>query len=461
MRIEKDSMGEMQVPDNALYGASTQRAVLNFPISGLPMPPPFIVGLAHVKRACARANEELGRLDKAKADLICQAAREVADGKFFDQFPVDVFQTGSGTSSNTNMNEVLANRCSQLAGKPIGSRKPVHPNDDCNMGQSSNDIIPTTLHVSVAVAIESQLKPALKRLHRALSTKAHEYDRIVKIGRTHLMDATPLTLGQEFSGYGAQVSKGIRRCDKAIAALQELAVGGTAVGTGINCHPEFAKKVCRLISEKTGLYFREAENHFEAQGGRDDCVEVAGHLATIAASLTKIANDIRLLGSGPRSGIGELLLPETQPGSSIMPGKVNPVMCEMLVQACIYAQGMSNIVNMCGRDGHFELNVTIPLIAKALLDAVTVLANGAATFSERCVEGIQVDKHHCEVLVQRSLMLVTALNPHIGYDNSAKVAKKAFAEDKTLREVVLELKLMKPEEVDAALDPMEMVRPKA
>jgi fumarate hydratase class II len=461
MRIEKDSMGEMQVPDSALYGASTQRAVLNFPISGLPMPPSFIKGLAHVKRACARANEELGRLDSAKADLICKAANEIAEGQHIEQFPVDVFQTGSGTSSNMNMNEVLANRCSQLAGKPVGSKKPVHPNDDCNMGQSSNDIIPTTLHVAVAVALATQLKPALRRLELALSKKSHEYDQVVKIGRTHLMDATPLTLGQEFSGYEAQVCKGIRRCDKAIAALEELAIGGTAVGTGINCHPEFAKKVCRLLSERTGLHFREAENHFEAQGGRDDCVEVAGQLATIAASLTKIANDIRLLGSGPRSGIGELLLPETQPGSSIMPGKVNPVMSEMLVQACIYAQGMTSIVNVCGRDGHFELNVTIPLIAKALLDAITVLANGATTFSERCVEGIQVDRHHCDVLVQRSLMLVTALNPYIGYDNAAKVAKKAFEEDKTLREVVLELKLMKPEELDAALDPMQMVRPKA
>ncbi|MFO7725884.1 MAG: class II fumarate hydratase [Oceanipulchritudo sp.] len=459
MRIEKDSMGDMELADEALYGASTQRAVLNFPISGQGMPPAFIKGLALVKWACANANEELGKLDGKKAGLICRAAEEIADGGLADQFPVDVFQTGSGTSSNMNMNEVLANRCSQLAGKPVGSKEPVHPNDDCNMGQSSNDIIPTTLHVSVAVALTNQLMPALKQLEKALAAKAHAYDSIVKIGRTHLMDATPLTLGQEFSGYEAQVSKSIRRCSKAISALEELAIGGTAVGTGINCHPEFAGKVCRLLSEKTGLHFREAENHFEAQGGRDDCVEVAGHLATIAASLTKIANDIRLMGSGPRSGIGELALPSTQPGSSIMPGKVNPVMSEMLVQASIYAQGMANIVNMCGRDGHFELNVTIPLIAKALLDAVTVLGNGAATFSSRCVEGIEVNREHCDMLVKRSLMLVTALNPHIGYDNAAKVAKKAFAEDKTLREVVLELKLMSPEALDDALDPMKMIRP--
>ncbi len=454
-------MGEMQVPDNALYGASTQRAVLNFPISGRPMPAAFIQGLARVKWACARANYELGRLSKKKADLICLAAEEVVHGQFLDQFPVDVFQTGSGTSSNTNMNEVLANRCSQLDGKPIGSRDPVHPNDDVNMGQSSNDIIPTTLHVSVARALRDQLKPGLQMLEAALDAKAREFDDIVKIGRTHLMDATPLTLGQEFSGYAAQVRKGIRRCDQAIEAMQELAIGGTAVGTGINCHPEFAKLVCRLLTEKTGLTFREADNHFEAQGGRDDCVEVAGYLATIAASLTKIANDIRLMGSGPRCGLGELILPPTQPGSSIMPGKVNPVMSEMLVQAGIYAQGMANIVAMCGRDGHFELNVTIPLIAKALLEAITVLANGAATFSERCIEGIVANRQHCHELVTRSLMLVTALNPHIGYDNAAKVAKKAYQENKTLREVVLELGLLDPATLDAALDPTSMIRPKA
>jgi fumarate hydratase class II len=450
-------MGEMQVPDDALYGASTQRAVLNFPVSGQRMPAGFIRGLALAKWACARANEELGKLSSEKAELIARAAEAIAAGEHGDQFPVDVFQTGSGTSTNMNVNEVLANLCSGYAGKPVGSREPVHPNDDCNMGQSSNDIIPTTLHVSVAVALETRLKPALGELEKTLADKAREFSDIVKIGRTHLMDATPLTLGQEFSGYAAQVRKGIRRCDKAIEALQELAIGGTAVGTGINCHPEFAGKVCRLLSEKTGLQFREADNHFEAQGGRDDAVEVAGQLSTIAASLTKIANDIRLLGSGPRSGIGEIFLPETQPGSSIMPGKVNPVMSEMLVQAALYAQGMAGIVSSCGRDGHFELNVTIPLIAKSLHDAIEVLANAAATFSERCVAGIEANREQCDMLVKRSLMLVTALNPHIGYDNAAKVAKQAFKEGKTLREVVLEQGLMDEAELDKALDPMGMV----
>ncbi len=459
MRTEKDSMGEMELPDEALYGASTQRAVLNFPISGQGLPEGFLNGLARVKLACAKANEELGRLDAEKAGLIAQAAGEIIAGRNMDQFPVDVFQTGSGTSSNMNMNEVLANRCSQLAGRAVGSKEPVHPNDDCNMGQSSNDIIPTTLHVSVAVALRDRLKPALQELETALKAKSDAFAEVVKIGRTHLMDATPLTLGQEFSGYAAQVGKGATRVDKAVEALEELAIGGTAVGTGINCHPKFSGKVCRLLSEQTGIAFREAENHFEAQGGRDDSVEVAGLLAAIAASLTKVANDIRLLGSGPRSGIGEIALPATQPGSSIMPGKVNPVMSEMLVQASLYAQGMATIVQGCGRDGHFELNVTIPLIAKALHDAITVLANGAATFSRRCVEDIEVNRETCDYLVTRSLMLVTALNPYIGYDNAAKVAKKAFAEDKTLREVVLEEGLMEEAELEKALDPMSMVKP--
>lgn len=461
MRTEKDSMGEMSVPEDALYGASTQRAVLNFPISGQPMPPAFIRGLGLVKAACATANEDLGRLSKEKADLIRRAAEEVAAGKLDAHFPVDVFQTGSGTSSNMNANEVISNRVSQILGKSIGSKDPIHPNDDVNMGQSSNDIIPTTLHVAVAEAIQSQLVPSLEHLAEALEAKAEAFKGIVKIGRTHLMDATPLTLGQEFSGYAAQVRKGVARARRAVAALSELAIGGTAVGTGINCHPEFAGRVCKILSEQTGIPFREADNHFEAQGGRDDAVEVAGYLSTIAASLTKVANDIRLLGSGPRSGISEISLKATQPGSSIMPGKVNPVMSEMLVQASIFAQGMSQVVAMCGRDGHFELNVTIPLIAKALLDSVTVLANGARVFADECVAGIEANEARCDELVKRSLMLVTALNPYIGYDNAARVAKKAFTENKTLREVVLAEKLLDEATLDKALDPMDMVKPKA
>ncbi len=460
MRNESDSMGPMQVPDNALYGASTARAVLNFPISGHPMPEGFIRALGLIKFAAARANVELGRLDPKLAELICAAANEVASGKLDSHFPVDVFQTGSGTSSNMNANEVISNRVCQLAGTEIGSKTPAHPNDHVNLGQSSNDITPTALHLSVAIAIKDKLIPALEVLHSALEAKSKEFSDIIKIGRTHLMDATPLTLGQEFSGYAAQLGKAIARANHCIEVLTPLAIGGTAVGTGINCHPEFPGKVCRILSERTGISFHEAANHFEAQGARDDAVEVAGELATMAASFTKIANDIRLLGSGPRAGLGEINLPATQPGSSIMPGKVNPVMSEMMVQASIYTIGLSQTVAMCGRDGHFELNVTIPLIAYALHESITVLANSANKFADACVKGITVNKERCAELVARSLMLVTALNPILGYDKAAHVAKKALAEGKSLKEVILAEGLMDEAAIDKALDPRAMVSAK-
>ena len=459
MRLEKDSMGEMEVPDEALFGASTQRAVLNFPISGRPMPTAFIHALGTVKWACAAANESLGRLSAEKASLIKTAALEVEDGRHDSDFPVDVFQTGSGTSSNMNINEVVSNLAAQSSGNPIGAKEPIHPNDDVNLGQSSNDIIPTVLHVSVVLALRDKLLPALNHLGEALEAKSEEFSEVIKIGRTHLMDATPLTLGQEFSGYAAQLRKSEARAQRAIDCLLELAIGGTAVGTGINTHPEFGASVCANLADKTGLGFREADNHFEAQGARDDCVEAAGHLTAIAASLTKVASDIRLLGSGPRSGITEISLPSTQPGSSIMPGKVNPVMSEMLVQVCIYVQGLSQSVSICGRDGHFELNVTLPLIAHCLHESIECLANGARTFADRCVVGIEANETRCRELVERSLMLVTALNPHIGYDNAAKVAKQAFAEGKTLKEVVLELGLLDEPTLNAALDPLTMVKP--
>lgn len=451
-------MGAMQVPEDALYGASTQRAVLNFPISGYPMPARFIQSLGLLKAVCASANEELGLLNAVKAQLIQKAGREIYEGQHNDQFPVDVFQTGSGTSTNMNVNEVISNLACLSAGKAIGAKDPVHPNDDVNHGQSSNDTIPTALHLSVALALKESLVPSLEYLADELETKAKVFDEMVKIGRTHLMDATPMTLGQEFSGYAAQVRKSIVRAKKGIDALKELAIGGTAVGTGINCHPEFATKVVHILSEETGIDFREAGNHFEAQAGRDDAVEVAGYLTTIAASLTKIGNDIRLLGSGPRSGLGEISLPATQPGSSIMPGKVNPVMSEMLVQSSIYAMGLGNVVSNCGRDGHFELNVTIPLIAYSLHESIRILSNAAKTFAERCVSGIEANVEVCDALVKRSLMLVTALNPHIGYEKASHVAKKAFAENKTLKEVVLEEGLMDETTVDAALDPKRMIR---
>ncbi|MCC6415142.1 MAG: class II fumarate hydratase [Opitutaceae bacterium] len=457
MRTEKDSMGEMPVPDDAMWGASTQRAVLNFPISGRQMPAAFIRGLGLVKAVAAQINAELGRLPVEKSILIQRAAREIAAGRHHAQFPVDVFQTGSGTSTNMNANEVIAHRAAQLAGVP----GVVHPNDDVNLGQSSNDIIPTVLHISVAVALREELRPALARLHAALADKSRAFDNVVKIGRTHLMDATPLTLGQEFSGYAAQAAKAVARVDRAVVALGELAVGGTAVGTGINGHPEFARRVCMVLTEETGIEFREAENHFEAQAARDDLVEVAGKLTAVATALTKIANDIRLLGSGPRAGLGELKLPATQPGSSIMPGKVNPVMSEMLVQVCLYTQGLMQTVALCGRDGHFELNVTLPLMAHCLHEAAACLANGARVFAEKCVEGLEADEARCRELMERSLMLVTALNPRIGYDAAAAVAKEALATGKSLREVVLAKKLMTPAALDEALVPLAMTKPGA
>jgi fumarate hydratase class II len=456
-RTERDSMGEMQVPQDALYGASTQRAVLNFPVSGRPMPPEFIHAIGYLKAACARANLELGVLSAEKARLIEQVSLEVAEGKFDAHFVVDVFQTGSCTSSNMNANEVIANRISQLSGEAIGSKKPVHPNDDVNMGQSSNDTMPTALHVSVASALFKQLKPALTLMHTALEQKAGEWKDVVKIGRTHCMDATPLTMGQVFSGYAMQVEKALERLDRALFALKPLAIGGTAVGTGINCKPGFAQKVCQELSQMTGLSFHEAPNHFEAQAGRDDCVEVAGLLTTMAAGLIKIANDIRLLGSGPRSGIGELLLPAVQPGSSIMPGKVNPVMCESLIQVGLYTMGLCQIVTQCGRDGQFELNTMIPLIAYSLLDSIRCLANGVTAFTKDCLHGLRVNESRCQELVERSLMLVTALNPLIGYDKAAYVAKKAYEENKTLREVVLGEKLVDEATLDQVLDPKTMV----
>ena len=454
-------MGEMPVADDALYGASTQRAVLNFPVSGRPLPDAFIRGLGLVKLACAKANEELGLLSADKSRLIQQVGREIAEGRLSAHFPIDVFQTGSGTSTNMNANEVIANRASQLAGLPIGAKKPLHPNDDVNLSQSSNDIIPTTLHVSVALALHRDLAPALDTLAEGLERKARSFADIVKIGRTHLMDATPLTLGQEFSGYAAQARKAAARARRAVELLSELAVGGTAVGTGINCHPEFGAKVCRILNAETSLSFREAGNHFEAQAARDDCVEVAGQLVAICTALTKIANDIRLLGSGPRAGLAEIRLPATQPGSSIMPGKVNPVMSEMLVQVCLYGQGLAQTVMSAGRDGHFELNVTLPLMAHCLHETIHCVANGARVFAEKCVQGIEADVERCRELVNRSLMLVTALNPFIGYDQAAAVAKEALRSGRTLREIVLKKKLMDAAALDRALEPLSMTKPGA
>lgn len=456
-RIERDSMGDMHVPSDALYGASTQRAVSNFPISGRPMPHEFIHALGFLKAACAKANCALGLLSQEKAKFIEDVSHEIARGELDQHFVVDVFQTGSCTSSNMNANEVIANRISQLCGEAIGSKKPVHPNDDVNMSQSSNDTMPTVLHVSVALSLFKTLIPALDAMQKSLKAKAVLWSEVVKIGRTHCMDATPLTMGQVFSGYAAQIEKSIERIHRAVTVLKPLAIGGTAVGTGINCPSGFAKAVCEHLTEMTGLDFYEAPNHFEAQAARDDCVEVAGHLSAVAASLMKIANDIRMLGSGPRSGLSELLLPAVQPGSSIMPGKVNPVMCESILQVCLYAMGMCQVVTQCGRDGQFELNTTIPLIAYSLLESIRFMANAIRSFTKDCIEGLQVNKERCKELVERSLMLVTALNPIIGYDKAAQVAKQAYEENRTLREVILEHKLIDPETLDKALDPKAMI----
>jgi fumarate hydratase class II len=458
-RLERDSMGEVRVPDDALWGASTQRALSNFPISGRPLPAAFLRGLGLVKLAAAKANGDLGRLAPGKSRLIQQVAREIAEGSHAAQFPVDVFQTGSGTSTNTNINEVIAHLAVSLGDEPEDEARVVHPNDEVNLGQSSNDVIPTALHVSVALALQRNLLPALKSLAVALEEKSAEFATIVKLGRTHMMDATPLTLGQEFSGYARQVRKAGERVQRGVAALGELAIGGTAVGTGLNTHRDFAAAVCRILSAETGIPFREARNHFEAQAARDDCVEVAGELVAVAASVTKIASDLRLLGSGPRTGLGELRLPAVQPGSSIMPGKANPVMCEMLIQVGLYVQGLAQTVMACGREGQLELNATLPLIAHCLHEAIQCLANGLRAFADHCVVGLEADASRCRQYTERSLMLVTALTPLIGYDAAASVAREALAGGKSLREVVLARRLLDAATLDRALEPLAMTQP--
>jgi len=436
-RTEQDSMGEMLVPQSALYGASTQRAVLNFPISGYTMPQAFLQALGPIKWGAALANNQLGLLGKNRAQLIADAALDIYHGQWLEHFPVDVFQTGSATSSNMNANEVIAS----LANRHHPD-KPIHPNDDVNLNQSSNDIMPSVLHISIALSLKQTLQPIIQELSLILGQKAQAWKKIMKIGRTHWMDATPLSMGNVMSGYQAQIEKALQRIDRSIHILTELAIGGTAVGTGINCHPHFAQHVCDHLSQKTGLTFYPAKNHFEAQAARDDCVEVAGHIITLTDSLIKIANDIRFLGSGPRCGLGELKLPATQPGSSIMPGKVNPVMSEMLVQASLYVQGLMYVVQQCGKEGHFELNATIPLIAHSMLDGIRILSPAIDTFTKRCLIGLEVDEERCRTAMANSLMLVTALNPYIGYDQAADVAKKAYTENKTLKAVIEEKKLM-------------------
>ena len=459
-RIETDSMGEVRVPAEAYWGAQTQRAVDNFRISGLRMPREFIRALGLIKWAAARANLDLGLLDERRANAIVQAADEVIEGRWDDHFPVDVFQTGSGTSTNMNANEVIANRAIEILGGTIGTKNPVHPNDHVNKGQSSNDVIPTALHVGVVEVVDREVLPALERLHRALARKAEEFWHILKIGRTHLADATPIRLGQEFSGYARQVELGIERVKAARAGMLELALGGTAVGTGINTHPEFAQRAIAYLRERTGIEFVEAKNHFEAQGAQDKMVFMSGALRTVMSSLMKIANDIRWLASGPRCGIGELKLPDLQPGSSIMPGKVNPVIPEVVIQASAQVSGNDVTINICGQWGVLELNTMLPVMGYNLLQSAKLTAAAARAFAEKAVEGLEADERRCRELIEGSLALVTPLATRIGYDRAAAIAKTAFDSGRTVREVALEQQVLPADELNQILDPLSMVDPK-
>jgi fumarate hydratase class II len=449
-RLEHDSMGELAVPADALWGASTQRAVLNFPVSGERFPRRFLQALGLVKRACAAVNAELGVLPGELARAIEEAAREVADGLHDAHFPLDVFQTGSGTSTNMNANEVIANRAMRL--RPGGPLR-IHPNDHVNASQSSNDVMPTALHVAARLAIHEDLLPALRRLHACLARKADELDGVVKLGRTHLMDATPVRVGQELAGFARQIELGIARVEGASEELAELALGGTAVGTGLNCPPGFAARAVARLSEWTGLAFREARDHFEAQGARDAALQASGALRTVAVALFKIANDVRLLASGPRGAIAELVLPAIQPGSSIMPGKVNPVLCESVTQVAAQVIGNDAAIGVGGLSGQLELNAFIPLITRNLLESIRLLANVSGLFVDKCLAGLAADAERAASLVERSLALATALVPRIGYDAAAEIAKEAWRSGRSVREVCLERKLLPPRELEALLDP--------
>ena len=463
-RTETDSMGKMSVPAEALYGASTQRAVLNFPVSGRRVPLPVIHACGLVKWAAAHVHHELGLLPQDKAALIEQAALEVAEGRHDAQFVIDIYQTGSGTSTNMNVNEVLANRACQIVGMPLGAKDPVHPNDHVNMGQSSNDTFPTAVHIAVAQELKRKLLPALETLQDSLAAKGVEFWDVLKIGRTHLMDATPVRLGQEFKGYARQVELAMARMQTALNAIMELPLGGTAVGTGLNGHPEMPGRAIALIAGKTGLPFREALDHFEAQSAKDGLVEVSGQLKTIATSLFKVANDLRWLSSGPQCAIGEIILPATQPGSSIMPGKVNPVMCESLMQVCARVMGNDTTVTWCAASGNLELNVMMPALAAAMLESIELLTNVITLFSTQCVDGIAANRERCSSFIENSLAMVTGLNSKIGYDKAAEIAKLSAITGKPVRQLCMErlneLGITEAE-LNEALDPARMTRPDA
>ncbi len=458
-RTESDSMGPVQVPADAYYGAQTQRAIENFPISGWRFSRCFIEAIGRTKQACARVNLDLKKLDEKVARAIVDAAQDVIDGKRDDDFVLDVFQTGSGTSTNMNANEVIANIANEKLGGKRGDKKPVHPNDHVNMGQSSNDVIPTATHVSALLALDRQLYPALQKLRASLEKKAREFDAVVKIGRTHLMDAVPLRLGQEFGGYAMQVQKGIEAVKRAAEGLHELALGGSAVGTGLTAHPEFGKRVAAVLAKETGLPLREARNHFEAQAGRDDLVMASGGLKTVACSVMKIANDIRWMASGPFCGLGEIHIPDLQPGSSIMPGKVNPVMSEVVAQVAAQVIGNDAAITIGGQGGAFELNVMIPVMIHNFLCSVTLLSNACTAFAEKCVDGIKANAERCEELAQMSSALVTALNPIIGYDKAAAIAKEAQKRRISVKKLMLEQGTLSEEQINKALDLRRMTEP--
>ncbi|CQH56184.1 fumarate hydratase [Halobacterium hubeiense] len=454
-RTERDSLGEIEVPADAYWGAQTQRAVENFPISDATFGRRFVRALGVVKKAAAQANNDLGLLDDEQADAIVEAADEVIAGEHDDQFPVDVFQTGSGTSSNMNANEVIANRAAEILGEEVGARV-VHPNDHVNYGQSSNDVIPTAMHVAALEAVEKDVEPALELLADALDEKAEEFDGVVKTGRTHLQDATPVRLGQEFGGYRTQVEKGIERVRDVKSHLSELALGGTAVGTGLNTHPEFPEKAASYISEETGVSFREADDHFEAQAAHDAMNEAHGALRTVAGSLNKIANDLRLLASGPRNGLGEIEQPENQPGSSIMPGKINPVVAEAVNQVHKQVVGNDAAVNAGAVEGQLDLNLYKPVIAHNFLESANVIANASVAFAEKFVAKLEANEEYCEEQVERSMALATALNPAIGYDKASEVAKAALKEGKSVKEVVVEKGYLSESDAEDVLDPEKM-----
>jgi fumarate hydratase, class II len=452
-------MGEIEVPAERYWGAQTARSLIHFPIGDDKMPRPLIRAIGILKEACALTNAELGKLDRRSADLIVQAAREVTEGVLDDEFPLRIWQTGSGTQTNMNANEVIANRAIEIAGGTLGSKTPVHPNDDVNMSQSSNDTFPTAMHIAAAEQVNQALLPALRALRDSLAQKADDFQDIVKIGRTHLMDAVPLTLGQEFSGYVAQLDADIERVEESLPGLYELALGGSAVGTGLNTHPEFAARAATQIAQLTGLPFVSAPNKFAALAAHDALVHASGALRTTAVSLTKIADDIRWLGSGPRSGLGELILPPNEPGSSIMPGKVNPTQCEAMIMVCVQVMGNDSAIAIAGSRGNFELNVCKPVMIHNFLSSTRLLADSCGTFREFCVEGLEPNREQIREHLVRSLMLVTALNPLIGYDKAAAVAKKAYAEGTSLRDAVIALGYMSGEEFDKAVEPQDMTHP--